>query len=99
MKYFMIAALIAMFVGCEKKQTKETSSENTVQYKDNVSTLLSVEKNNVEQAAPNFFWFDKDGKQISFVEFSNLFQNRKAFKNVSCSRSFASSLLPIMRRA
>jgi len=29
-----------------------------------------VEKNNVEQAAPNFFWFDKDGKQISFVEFS-----------------------------
>ena len=70
MKYFMIAALIAMFVGCEKKQTKETSSENTVQYKDNVSTLLSVEKNNVKQAAPNFFWFDKDGKQISFVEFS-----------------------------
>ena len=70
MKYLIIAALIVLFVGCEKKQAKEASVENTVQYKDNVSTLLSVEKNNVEQAAPNFFWFDKDGKQISFVEFS-----------------------------
>ncbi len=70
MKYLMIAVVIAMFVGCEKKQLKEALPETTAQYKGNVSILLSTEKNKIAQMVPNFFWLDQNGKKISFAEFS-----------------------------
>jgi thiol-disulfide isomerase/thioredoxin len=70
MKYLLIVAIVVLVIGCEKKQTKETNTENTTPYKDNVSILLSIEKNNTEQSVPNFSWTDQNGKKISFTEFS-----------------------------
>jgi thiol-disulfide isomerase/thioredoxin len=69
MKYFVFAAVM-LLLGCETKQVKDSAAKNTTQYKDNVSVLLSVEKEKEDQSAPNFSWFDQNGKQISFEEFS-----------------------------
>ncbi|MDP1677516.1 MAG: TlpA disulfide reductase family protein [Bacteroidota bacterium] len=70
MKFLAIAAVAVLLIGCEKKETKEPSVETTAQYKENVSILLLTEKNNGEQSPPNFFWYDQNGKKISFAEFS-----------------------------
>jgi thiol-disulfide isomerase/thioredoxin len=73
MKYLLIAAMMMMlFVGCEKKQPKESTPGTTTvaQYKDNVSVLISTERNNDRNSAPNFFWTDHNGKKVSFAEFS-----------------------------
>jgi len=70
MKFLMIAVLAVMFISCEKKQIKESAAEITTQYKDNVSVILTTEKNTTEQSAPNFSWYDKNGKKTSFAEFS-----------------------------
>ncbi len=71
MKFLTIAAMAVLLISCEKKQTKEeTSTETAAQYKENVSILLTTEKSNAEQSVPNFFWFDQNGKKISFAEFS-----------------------------
>ncbi len=70
MKFLTITAVALLFVGCEKKQAQETATETVAQYKENVSILLSTEKNTAEQSAPNFFWYDNGGKKISFAEFS-----------------------------
>lgn len=71
MKFLTFAALVVLLIGCEKKQTKEeNSTETAAEYKENVSILLATEKNNSEQSAPNFFWYDKNGKKTSFAEFS-----------------------------
>ncbi len=70
MKFLSFAAIAVLLIGCEKKQTKETSAETIAQYKNNVSILLSTEKNKIAQMAPNFFWYDQTGKKVSFAEFS-----------------------------
>ncbi len=71
MKQVFVLLLTLGIVGCqqESKPQPSNSQPSSSQYKENVSVITSVEKTDSQQA-PDFTWYDHNGKQISFSEFS-----------------------------
>lgn len=53
----------------ENKPQSSTNQPPSSKYIENVSVILSVQKTD-EQRIPDFSWYDHNGKQISFAEFS-----------------------------
>jgi peroxiredoxin len=65
-------ALIFLVSGCSKSpnaNNQSSSASSAGNYISNVSKIISVEKGTGDQA-PNFSWFDENGKQITFSDFA-----------------------------
>ncbi|MFA5831838.1 MAG: TlpA disulfide reductase family protein [Bacteroidota bacterium] len=68
---YVITALFALsLLSCQSKTEQQSNNQQaSSQYRENVSLLLTNKQPNGEQA-PDFTWYNQDGKQVSFVEYS-----------------------------
>lgn len=62
MKSIFLLSLSLLLFSCNKQQ--ESSGG---QYKENISLVATVEKND-GQLAPNFYWYNETGAQVSFAD-------------------------------
>ena len=70
MKYVITAIFALSLVSCQTKTEQQSNTQqSSTQYKENVSLLLTSEQAGSEQT-PNFTWYNQDGKQVSFAEYS-----------------------------
>ena len=72
MKYSALSLLAVILFGCSqqnKQQNGSSQQQDSLNYKENVSLIVSVQKKEKNQT-PDFTWHDSTGKQISFSEIS-----------------------------
>lgn len=71
MKFIAIVLSTFILFGCnqQNKQQNGSSQQDSLNHKENVSLIVSVQKKEKDQA-PDFTWYDSTGKQISFSEIS-----------------------------
>jgi thiol-disulfide isomerase/thioredoxin len=70
MQYTAALFLTFLIAGCSQQHKQQNTSQSQpsgIPYQDNVSLVRTVEKKNNGQA-PNFVWYDKTGKEISFSD-------------------------------
>ena len=66
---FIAVAVLSLFACQSKPEQQKNTQQSPAQFKDNVSLLVSNEKA-VNNQVPDFTWYDHNGQQISFAEFS-----------------------------
>ncbi len=72
MKFTALLLSAIILIGCSQQNKERNASlqqQDSLQYKENVSLVVSVRKNGKDQA-PDFVWRDGEGKQVSFAEYS-----------------------------
>lgn len=69
MKNFIIIFVSLVGIACQQKTEQQDNRQSASQHKENVSLITNIEYTGGE-SAPNFMWYNEQGKQISFSEFS-----------------------------